>query len=71
MKRDGGNSIAAVVIALMLSASLAFISRTSIRNDLLSMMQSINQFAMQPMDACQSSSTSLTDAVRAQGENGW
>jgi hypothetical protein len=70
MKRDGGSSTAAVVIALMLSGCLVFISRASIRNDFFSMMQSIRLAAMQPMDACQSSSTFSIGEGLAQGVNG-
>lgn len=64
MRRDEDNSIAVVVIALMLSAFLVFISRPSGSSALISMVLSIKQSLMQPMVTCQ---PSYTDEIVGSG----
>ena len=60
---EEASNTAAVVIVLMLSVCLAFTTRSSVQNDLLSMMQSIKHVAMQPMEPCQLSPTDATMTV--------
>ena len=54
MKRDGGFNTVAVAIALMLSASLVFISSARGLRLATSIAGSIRLVLMQPMDECHS-----------------
>lgn len=59
MKQGGGNSFGAVVIALILSGFLAYISSANGQRDLQSILLSIRQSAMQ-VPVCQSLPTDAT-----------